>query len=60
MLEDSSRRASSVGPWGRRQWRSHQIIVKVIIQVIIIIVAAVVVLVLLLLVVVFNNVFVLF
>ena len=25
MLEDSSRHASSVGPWGRRQWRSHQI-----------------------------------
>ena len=51
MLQDSSRRASSVGPWGRRQWRSHQIIVilvPVLIIVLLLILALVLVLVLVL------------
>ena len=33
MLEDSSRHASSVSPWGQRQWRSHQILAQVLVLV---------------------------
>ena len=35
MLEGSSRHASSVGPWGRRHWRSHQILVLVLVLILI-------------------------